>query len=574
MNSILLKKYRFAHLQLFVFTKLWETVDILAEMSHVRNPTQRTFFEVDQLLPLLPEDDPYCGSFLFFSQTILPQLEKYRQDLEKMYNPNLGRPSVDPVRMLGLTMLQYMQGVPDRQAESNCKCDLRYKLALNLSLDKGLCDYSSLSRFRKNLSEAGLVDIGFSAVLKAMDEAGYLQGKTKTQRTDSTHVLGVVKVMSDLECAREALRLALEALDKQVTGKRPELWDALWERYIENKPDYRMDKSGLKRRYRQAGEDAFRLLTWYDSLGWPETNKPNAVKLLQRFLQERFEVDSDGTVEEVKKLPAGTMRNPHEPDAQRRTKDSDKNKRWDGSLVQVSETVQDLPCEKGEPTPNVITAMLSQPASTTDNQSLPQVEEDRQSHGVGQPEVEYVDTGYVTSEELSRFDKEGRVLKGSAPKSRDLKGRFNVEDFDIDVENRRATCPGGHVNSQCGRLEEAGTGKVSFRFEFSRKDCQDCPLNGKCLGKEQKHRTITVSEHHTHLQRRRKEQKTEAFKEDMKHRNGIEATISELVRGHGLRRSRYRGLKKTSLHCLMCGAVCNIKRWYARITWENNSQAA
>jgi transposase len=322
-------------------------------MSHVRNPTQRTFFEVDQLLPLLPEDDPYCGSFLFFSQTILPQLEKYRQDLEKMYNPNLGRPSVDPVRMLGLTMLQYIEGVPDRQAESNCKCDLRYKLALDLSLDKGLCDYSSLSRFRKNFSEAGLVDIGFSAVLKAMDEAGYLHGKTKTQRTDSTHVLGVVKVMSDLECAREALRLALEALDKQVTGKRPELWDVLWERYIENKPDYRMDKSGLKRRYRQAGEDAFRLLTWYDSLGWPEVNKPKAVKLLQRFLQERFEVDSDGTVEEVKKLPSGTMRNPHEPDAQRRTKDSDKRKRWDGSLVQVSETVRTSPVKKASQLPTL-----------------------------------------------------------------------------------------------------------------------------------------------------------------------------------------------------------------------------
>jgi hypothetical protein len=546
-------------------------------MSHTRNPNQRTFFEVDQLLPRLPKEDAYCGLFSFFALNILPQLERHRPDLEGMYNADTGRRALDPVRMLGLTMLQYIEGVPDRQAESNCICDLRYKLALDLPLDKGLCDYSSLSRFRQHLNDKGLEDIGFAAVLKAMEEAGYLRGKTKAQRTDSTHVLGVVKVMGDLECGRETLRLALEAMDKQVAEGRPGLWGELWERYIENKPDYRMDKAGLKRRYRKCGEDAVRLLAWYDSLGRHGADEPKAVKLLRRFLAERFEVEGEGdgaTVEEVAKLPTGIMRNPHEPEAEQRTKDSDKKKTWVGSLAQVSETVQEQPCEKGEPTPNVITAVVAQPASATDNQSLPQVEEARQSHGVGKPEVEYVDTGYVTSEELARFEGEGRELKGPAPKSRDLKGRFNVEDFEIDVENRRATCPGKNTNSQCSRLEEKATGKASFRFEFSRCDCQGCPLKDKCLGKGQEHRTVTVGEHHSLLQDRRKEQKTEAFKEDMKHRNGIEATISELVRGHGLRRSRYRGLKKTSLHCLMCGAACNIKRWYARITWENAQKAA
>jgi hypothetical protein len=60
-----------------------ERVGLLANMSHIRNPTQRTFFEVDQLLALLPRDDPYCGRFLFFPQTILPQLEQYRHELGK-----------------------------------------------------------------------------------------------------------------------------------------------------------------------------------------------------------------------------------------------------------------------------------------------------------------------------------------------------------------------------------------------------------------------------------------------------------------------------------------------------------
>ena len=58
------------------------------------------------------------------------------------------------------------------------------------------------------------------------------------------------------------------------------------------------------------------------------------------------------------------------------------------------------------------------------------------------------------------------------------------------------------------------------------------------------------------------------FKKDMHHRNGIEGTQSELVRGYGLRKARYRGKKKVRLQNYLIGAACNIKRWCRRVTWE------
>ena len=61
---------------------------------------------------------------------------------------------------------------------------------------------------------------------------------------------------------------------------------------------------------------------------------------------------------------------------------------------------------------------------------------------------------------------------------------------------------------------------------------------------------------------------TEAFKQDMHHRNGIEATQSELVRAYGLRRARYRGLPKVRLQNYFIGAACNIRRWSRRLAWE------
>jgi len=70
---------------------------------------------------------------------------------------------------------------------------------------------------------------------------------------------------------------------------------------------------------------------------------------------------------------------------------------------------------------------------------------------------------------------------------------------------------------------------------------------------------LVVGAHHDHLQRRRRQMQTEAFQEAMRQRNGIEGTISEFVRNGG-RRTRYRGLPKTSLCNYLHGAALNVKR--------------
>ena len=141
------------------------------------------------------------------------------------------------------------------------------------------------------------------------------------------------------------------------------------------------------------------------------------------------------------------------------------------------------------------------------------------------------------------------------------------------MEQRRATCPAGHQNTQCSRLEEQATKRVSFRFEWDTATCAACPLRGQCIKGTHKHRTLVVGEHHTALQTRRQEQRTEPFKQRMKHRNGIEGTQSELVRGHDVRHARYRGLAKTKLQNYLTGAACNLKRWLRRLAWEMKQAA-
>ena len=103
--------------------------------------------------------------------------------------------------------------------------------------------------------------------------------------------------------------------------------------------------------------------------------------------------------------------------------------------------------------------------------------------------------------------------------------------------------------------------------------CAACALRQQCIKADHQHRTLVVGEHHTALQTRRQEQQTDAFKARMKHRNAIEGTQSELVRAHGLRRARYRGLPKAKLQNYFIGAACNVKRWLRRIAWEMQNAA-
>jgi hypothetical protein len=70
-----------------------------------------------------------------------------------------------------------------------------------------------------------------------------------------------------------------------------------------------------------------------------------------------------------------------------------------------------------------------------------------------------------------------------------------------------------------------------------------------------------VGENHDLLQARRIEQKSEAFKERMHQRNGIEGTIRELTRAHGMRRNPYRGLAKARFENLFIATACKIKQW-------------
>ena len=63
--------------------------------------------------------------------------------------------------------------------------------------------------------------------------------------------------------------------------------------------------------------------------------------------------------------------------------------------------------------------------------------------------------------------------------------------------------------------------------------------------------------------------KSAQYKKDMRLRPAVERKLAELVRYHGLRRARYRGLRKLGLQCFFTAAAVNIKRWFKVISGQS-----
>jgi len=486
-------------------------------------------------------------------------LAQSREQLMECYQADNGRPGVEPVVLLGVMILQFLERVPDRQAVELVKYHLGWKLALNLKLSEGGFHPTTLVYFRQRLIEHGKADLAMRAVLEALQKEGLVPKRSK-QRLDSTHVLSAVRDLSALECVRESLRLALEELGaKLAESERPDFWELFWERYVQSALDYRAGQEVLKNKHHQAGKDGQRLLQWLEPMA-PELRYGPKVELLREVFGQQYEIKS-AEVQVVKEHAPGVVRNPHDQDAQWSAKGRGTQKKsWVGYKVQVAES---LPAEDAPKQKRFITSIVTQPAIASDDPGLEETLRDQAVSGLQRPSELYVDGAYVSAARLQEAKNQGWELIGPAQPSANRSGlsnAFRIEAFDIDIAKRRARCPSGFLSTQCSLIEEYKRQKVSFRLEWSY-HCRNCLLRSQCVPAGQPHRTIVVGQYHELLQQRRRDQQSPHFKKRMLQRNAIEGTISELARAHGLRRSRYRGFAKVELQNLFIGTACNIKRW-------------
>ncbi len=160
---------------------------------------------------LTPEFFAPGDRYRLFGKRIFPLLLQARPTLQRAYCLENGRPGLEPLIMAGVTVLQFLEGVPDRQAVEMLHYHLGWNFALNLTPGQPLFHPTSLVYFRNRLMEKKLGHVVFAQILEGLVQAGLVERRGK-QRLDSTQMLGLVARMSRLECVRETLRLALKEL--------------------------------------------------------------------------------------------------------------------------------------------------------------------------------------------------------------------------------------------------------------------------------------------------------------------------------------------------------------------------
>lgn len=145
--------------------------------------------------------------------------------------PTRGQPAEAPARLALITVLQFVEGLSDRQAADAVRgrIDWKYVLALDLT-DPGF-DFSVLCEFRARLLAGEAEMLLLDTLLMRLQELGLLKTRGR-QRTDSTQVLAAVRVLNRLERVGETLRATLNSLavvaPEWIQSVIPAIW---YERY-------------------------------------------------------------------------------------------------------------------------------------------------------------------------------------------------------------------------------------------------------------------------------------------------------------------------------------------------------
>jgi hypothetical protein len=162
------------------------------------------------------------------------------------------------------------------------------------------------------------------------------------------------------------------------------------------------------------------------------------------------------------------------------------------------------------------------------------------------------DSAYADGATREQFAAAERELVARMPGRPE--GQLSKDEFEIDLQQNRVTCPGGHtVQGSASRSRE---GQPSRNFHFPAAVCAVCPLRPQCV-KGKRGRTITLHAQEALLQAARAYQQTDEFREDYSKRQVAEHRMARLVQ-LGIRQSRFFGRRKTKFQLLMAAAVANL----------------
>lgn len=519
-----------------------------------------------QSIPPVPDQTAAVARAAFPKGTAVLRLRDelgtiYQDDLFAALYPQRGQPAAAPWRLALVSVLQFLEGLPDRQAADAVRGRIDWKYALSLDLTDPGFDFSVLSEFRARLIAGEQEALLLDALLTRLKIAGLVKAGGR-QRTDSTHVVAAIRGLNRLETIGETLRAALNSLAEAAPAWLTDRITLDWfERYGRRVEEYRLPKGEAARTAlaEQIGRDGYQILAAVYAADAPVGLRAlPTVQALRRTWVHQFYTEEDQVRwRTATELPPASQRHdsPYDVEAHYGNK---RSATWVGYKVHLSET-----CDAQAP--HLITHVETTLAPVSDIDRTAPIHAALAARGLV-PAVHFLDAGYVDAPLLIASQTEhgieivGPVRPDISWQSKTHQG-YDLSAFTIRWDAQTVTCPQDQTaTSWVPKTDRWGNAVIHVKFPF--RVCTPCPARAHCTQAKASPRNLTFRPRAEHeaLQDARRQQETQEWRRRYAARAGVEGTLAQALQLFDLRRCRYLGLAKTHLQHVLTAVALNIVR--------------
>ena len=522
-------------------------------MIHITDPRQEALFDpFEHLLSRQAYEAIQKGWQGVFRHVILELLPV--ETVAEKFHPTMGRPTKELYSMAGLVLIMEFEDWTKEEAAQAYMYHADLWYALNMG--PGLHDMSTrtIERYQRLFREEELAQRVMQDVTSRL--VALLEQDISKQRLDSTHVFSDMATFGRTRMMGVTIKRFLTQVKRHDRAAYDALPEELLERYKTSAHQLFCDsmkdkkKRGLLRQ--QVAEDMHALIE-----GFADNERVNGretFKLLCTVFDQQCEVvDKEIEVEvskteetkteetkekEVKvkgKTGGDVIQNPSDPDA---TYDAHKGT---GYQVQLSET-----CSEDNEV-QLICSAIPQTAVSSDAKANGAVLEDLKKKELLPDEI-LADAAYGSDENVQDSAAAGVDLVapvfGNTPKG----DAMTIGEFEVDAERETVQkCPAGHAPESSGHDVQTGTTRTVMDPDH----CAGCTMQADCPIKQTRNGArLEHTGKERRLDKRRREEKTDEFRERYKKRSGIEATNSGIKRRTGMDRVGVRG-EKSVFHAIL-----------------------
>jgi transposase len=497
-----------------------------------------------QPLPL-PDGDRQVFDLVVPSHHYLRQVaahidfERFRPRLAEAYRAGLGRPAIDPVRMLKILFLRFHYQLSDRQVMERTTTDMAFRWFLALPLRAAVPHHTEGTYFRQRIGAERFAQL-FQELLTQAREAGLVKDRLRLK--DATHLIAAAADVQPLALAaqvRERLLQAASPLFADWVAEQRALTETL-----------RQTTAGFTDDERLAARiEHLRALTaqLHDRAAAlpPAPAGDRARQGLQRAVALAEKLLADHSDPQAQDRLASAV----DPEA--------RVGKHGGYFVGY---LLDLALDADSELITAVNVLPGNGAEAADAVTLIKQEETAQGNDVAALSMD--GAGYHGPVLRELTDPDGLNLDVTVPPpTRAARTTFGPERFSltiIDPQHGEVTCPAGQTTRQRSRTRH----DTGYRYQFKASQCAACPMRAECLANPTSKRGRVVVKTDYEVEFAQVEAKAQApeYQQTRRTHPKVERKLNEVVRHHNARRAHYRGRAKVLVQGLLTALVVNVKR--------------